>query len=648
MTGRHENTENIIKDGQEYYDREISGLNDPAVFKDLTSLRRGALSWYPFRENAVMLDAGCGCGALTGLLLERSAETDAVDIDPVCCTITERRYSGRKGLRVLNMDIMDLPGDRKYDYIIASELLEELKGDAGTVLSKLKSLLKEDGTLLLCFRNRNGVRYSSGAKDEYVKERRDLEKLRTKVETEALLRDAGFSFIYCYYPVPDIIFTQAVFSDGMLPKRSIRDRVITYDPYDEGSCGAAELERDSYDDIIRNGRFAESANVIMMECRLRPYAGERALEAVLSGDRERSHAFNTVFYDDGKVRKYPVFEESRRTLEEAFNNLKELEGRGLYTVPAEIKNGAMEMPYMDETPLTEALRDAFHKDPERAVRLFEKLYEDILRSSEITETEDGPVLKKGFIDMIPYNAFLKDGRIIYYDQEFTVPDCPASYIMFRAVFYTYIHIPEAERFMPQREMYERLGILPRLQEYESIENGFTGRNRNRELFAQVYGWAWGRKKYSIGFVMGVFDLFHAGHLNLLRRAKSRCRYLRVGVLSDELVYKYKKLMPEIPLAQRIGIIEAMDCADEVVAVTGDYVSKIAEWYKRPYDCFFSGDDYAGNEYWKQEKEELKKLGAEMEFFPYTDTVSSTRIREELERLKKASFDERENSKGTDK
>ncbi|MBQ9827643.1 MAG: adenylyltransferase/cytidyltransferase family protein [Lachnospiraceae bacterium] len=647
MTGRCGKIENIIRDGVEYYDGAISGIDDPEVFRALTSLRRNALSWYPFRENLRILDAGCGCGALTGLLLDVSGETDAVDIDPECAEITKRRYAGRKGLNVINGDILDLPGDRKYDCIVAAELLEELTGDAVRILKKLKDLLNDDGTLLLFFRNRNGIRYSSGARDEYVKSRQDLSKLHTKEETAEILKAAGFTDIYCYYPVPDMIFTQTVFSDGMLPRRSIRDRVMTYDPYGEGSCGAAELERDSYDDIIRNGRFADQANVILMECRLTPYSGRRALAAVLSGDRERSHAFNTVFYDDGKVRKYPVFEESRETLGDAFKNLKELRERGLCTVSADMKNGVMEMPFVDAVPLTEALRDAFYRDPENAVRIFRQLYDDILRSSEYTQTEDGPVLKKGYIDMIPYNAFLKDGRMIYFDQEFTVKDCPASYIMFRAIFYTYIHIPRAERFMPVREMYERFGILPRLEEFLKTENEFTGRNRNRELFAQVYRWAWGPKKYGTGFVMGVFDLFHAGHLNLLRRAKSRCSFLRVGVLSDELVYKYKKIKPEIPLDQRIGIIEAMDCADEVVAVEGEYVSKIAEWYKRPYDCFFSGDDYAGNEYWKQEKEELKKLGAEMEFFPYTDTVSSTRIREELARLKEAALNERKDRKTAD-
>ena len=77
------------------------------------------------------------------------------------------------------------------------------------------------------------------------------------------------------------------------------------------------------------------------------------------------------------------------------------------------------------------------------------------------------------------------------------------------------------------------------------------------------------------------------------------------------------------------ILKAIQYVDEVVCIDGEEVSKIAEWYKRPYDCFFSGDDYINNEYWKYEKQELQKIGATIEFFPYTKGISSTMIRNTL-------------------
>ncbi len=136
--------------------------------------------------------------------------------------------------------------------------------------------------------------------------------------------------------------------------------------------------------------------------------------------------------------------------------------------------------------------------------------------------------------------------------------------------------------------------------------------------------------YDTGLLMGVFDLFHIGHLNLIRRAKKQCRFLRVGVLSDDLVYEFKQIYPTIPQDERMEILRALRDVDEVVLLgTREDVSRVHEWKKRPFDCFFSGDDYADNAYWAWEKEELEKLGADMVFFPYTKKRSSSMIRKEL-------------------
>ena len=138
------------------------------------------------------------------------------------------------------------------------------------------------------------------------------------------------------------------------------------------------------------------------------------------------------------------------------------------------------------------------------------------------------------------------------------------------------------------------------------------------------------KQYRIGLLMGVFDMFHIGHLNLIKRAKQRCEYLRVAVLSDELVHEYKDKYPIIPLDERMEILKCVRYVDEVVAIY-DNPSRIMEWNRRPFDCFFSGDDYEGSSYWEWERTELRKLGSDIEFFPYTEKQSTTKIRESLEK-----------------
>ncbi len=133
------------------------------------------------------------------------------------------------------------------------------------------------------------------------------------------------------------------------------------------------------------------------------------------------------------------------------------------------------------------------------------------------------------------------------------------------------------------------------------------------------------KPYRIGYVPGVFDLFHIGHLNLLRNAKSRCEYLIAGVLTDELVEHFKKRKPVIPYAQRAAIVEAVSCVDRVVPVDFANTRKIDAWKKYHFDCHFSGNDHGPD--WMKDLEQLRKVGANMEFFSYTKATSSTQIRE---------------------
>ena len=83
------------------------------------------------------------------------------------------------------------------------------------------------------------------------------------------------------------------------------------------------------------------------------------------------------------------------------------------------------------------------------------------------------------------------------------------------------------------------------------------------------------------------------------------------------------------LLERMEILAAIREVDEVVAITDD-PSRLLEWDRRPFDCFFSGDDYSGNPYWKWEREELQKRGSDIVFFPYTEEQSTTKIREKLE------------------
>lgn len=136
------------------------------------------------------------------------------------------------------------------------------------------------------------------------------------------------------------------------------------------------------------------------------------------------------------------------------------------------------------------------------------------------------------------------------------------------------------------------------------------------------------RKNVIGYTAGVYDMFHIGHLKLLQNAKSMCDKLVVGVTTDEVaLYKNKK--PIIPFDDRAEIVRNIKCVDAVVPQKD--MDKVEMCKKLKASYLFVGDDWYQTDKWKEYEKELAKIGVEIVYFPYTDKISSTKLREELKK-----------------
>ena len=131
----------------------------------------------------------------------------------------------------------------------------------------------------------------------------------------------------------------------------------------------------------------------------------------------------------------------------------------------------------------------------------------------------------------------------------------------------------------------------------------------------------------IGYAAGGFDLFHIGHLNVLKHAKSACDYLIAGVVSDEMLERNKGVLPAIPLAERLEIVRSISFVDEAVAEVRP--GQLDTWREVKFDVFFKGDDWRGTEKGLRLEREFAAVGVEVVYFPYTVTTSSTLLRRAL-------------------
>jgi len=134
----------------------------------------------------------------------------------------------------------------------------------------------------------------------------------------------------------------------------------------------------------------------------------------------------------------------------------------------------------------------------------------------------------------------------------------------------------------------------------------------------------------VGYAAGAFDLFHIGHLNLLKHASAQCDRLIAGVVSDEMLQVTKGISPVVSLAERLEIVRHIDVVDEAYAER--VPDKMDVWRELRFDVFFKGDDWRGTEKGLRLEREFAAVGVEVVYFPYTMSTSSTVLRRALKTL----------------
>ncbi|MBT2403960.1 adenylyltransferase/cytidyltransferase family protein [Streptomyces sp. ISL-87] len=139
-----------------------------------------------------------------------------------------------------------------------------------------------------------------------------------------------------------------------------------------------------------------------------------------------------------------------------------------------------------------------------------------------------------------------------------------------------------------------------------------------------------RRPYRVGYAPGAYDLFHIGHLNILRHARSQCDYLVAGVVSDEMAELAKGRRPMIPLVERLEIVRSVKYVDAAFVET--VPDKVETWKQVRFDVIFKGDDWRGTPKGDRLERDFDAVGVDVVYFPYTVHTSSTQLRRALDAL----------------
>ena len=777
-------------------------MNQEELIKEIYT---GIFRWYSFREQAKIL------------VVDTKWEMDPV---------SEARRSliawlEKSGFSVAVRGMEESKNtENGYDYVILYGVLEYSK-EPVRLLKAVDKELAPQGKILIATDNRFGLRYFIGDQDSFTGRcfdgienyerlfQMDREKIGGRAyasfELDEMLDMAGIEARKSYSVFPDIRYAQLLYAEGYRPNEELSIRYIPMYNHPET---VFLTETAIIDDIAKNGMLDKMANGFFIECGEKEAELSDALQVTIAMDRGangmitmiRQHPYpehlpmlEGAYDPERSVEKIPQGETARQKVEALLKNAKSLEKAGLHVVPARVVDGRYTMPYITaEGGMTYFKKLALTGDKDALLTAVDLFWNMILTSSGKKECEinasfgedkvsgksirckePGYLLKEGFVDLMPLNAFVVGNDFFFYDQEYCYEWYPAKAIMYRVIGHLNSLGKEYRELVSREELYERYGLMTDKVQWAKLEGKFIEKLRNRSvlqtfikahepnatfigtnrqrynvsqeeytniflnLFKQTEGkelivfgtgkfakhfvsmfkdrfpirmlldndpkkqgtemdgipienpkiltamdpesykliicirqyvyvlkqskalgvkyygiydpdteyelpectdqaikseetqTETGKKPYRIGYIAGVFDMFHVGHLNVLRRAKEQCDHLIVGLCSDEWIREFKGTNPVIPFEDRQAIVQACKYVDEAVKIPTYAGDSMDAWRLYHFDAQFSGSDYENDPAWLNKKAELEKHGATIVFFPYTESVSSTKLKERL-------------------
>lgn len=417
-------------------------------------------------------------GAITELLCQKAKSVTSVELSKRRASAAYLRCRNYSNLEIIVGNLNDIEFEKKFDYITLIGVLEyqgrytDSENPFKDFLSKIKSLLKPNGKLLIAIENKYGLKYWCGAREDHTAIPFDglnqyiLSKTAqtfSRQELAALVKSAGFENSFFYYPLPDYKFPQVIYSDEYLPKNSSIDNWLPY-YYPDTSTMIAD-ETLIYKDIIKNNVFPFFSNSFFVECAVNKNDHVGYTKYIVSSPlRKKEYRINTVLNEDGFFKYAEKASENQLyNIENIYNNLIK---SGINIAHIKKDKLSLSIETITGTSLTSEFIKLYEaKDIDSIISLWKRLYCELKSSSPSTVPEknilitngltdnfylnkNDKLLEYGYIDMIHKNCFVNNDKFTWIDQEWAINGLPASLILFYNIYNLYSANSWMEKILP--------------------------------------------------------------------------------------------------------------------------------------------------------------------------------------------------------
>lgn len=506
---------------EEEFVRIIEEQKSWPVLYHLSRFRENIVSWLPITRDSKVLEIGAGCGAITGALAERAGIVTCVDLSKKRSMINAYRHreSGNITIKIGNFKDIEPSLDTDYDFVLLIGVFEYGQGyiDTDTPYEDFLKIVRRhcvpQGRIVIAIENQYGLKYFAGCKEDHVGDYfTGLEDYPTGGGVRTFGRDGlirimercGIDKYHFYYPYPDYKFMTTLYSDAYLPR--IGELTNNMRNFDRERMALFD-EKNVYDGLIREGRYAEFANSFLV------VIGEptKQIYVKYSNDRAQQYAIRTdICVSDGVryVEKRPDTAKAQAHIQKLLENYGKLcekyEGSGLSINTCEAAGDAVRFAYVEGGTLEEALDECLYRDDEEGFLALLARYEEIAAYHEdmplsdhdlifanilIGDKDGGAAVRQSdAVASKGWNAKLRAPWTLI-DYEWTFPEAENGAALTKRAMFVYASGPEIRRrWLFAHGIAQRYGIAPEtLSCLQSEENKFQQRVMlGQRSMAQLY------------------------------------------------------------------------------------------------------------------------------------------------------------------